>query len=98
VLADGTLTVDCSADLIVIDLQVCPRCKARVLLYVLKDHTNHTYNIYQQTTSHPHILIQPRHTTIMTTNVIFPYKKDHTLEQYDTTFKWQQGNTKYEIL
>jgi hypothetical protein len=37
---DGTLTVDCSADLIVIDLLVCPPCKARVLLYFLKDHVS----------------------------------------------------------
>jgi hypothetical protein len=34
----------------------------------------------------------------MATNIIFPHKKDNTLEQYDdTTFKWQQGNTKNEI-
>jgi hypothetical protein len=33
----------------------------------------------------------------MTSNIIFPYKKDHTLEKYDTTCKWKQGNTKYEI-
>jgi hypothetical protein len=34
----------------------------------------------------------------MTTNIIFPYTKDVTLELYDQTFKWQQeGNTKYGI-